>query len=164
MTNKEQKTIDSLLQVVTDLKNENRNFREDTNAQIEAINQKLQKVYKPVSLEQEILNTARQSINETITKSITGGYNSPMSNLVGIVIRENETELKQLVSDCFLEVIRNDNFKKDITDAFSHKVARNIISSNDSVLDKVSNELKNDTVFKSKLTLLIAELVDNFKK
>jgi hypothetical protein len=57
-------------------------------------------------------------------------------------VDENSTELRALISDSFVQVIRKDEFKQAIVSAFSHKVARSIISNNDGLFDKVSNELK----------------------
>ena len=39
-------------------------------------------------------------------------------------------------------------------------MARNIISNNDGLFDKVSNELKQDAVFKSKMALAVSNVVE----
>ena len=63
-------------------------------------------------------------------------------------------------NDSFVQVIRKDEFKQAIVSAFSHKVARSIISNNDGLFDKVSNELKQDAVFKSRMALAVANVVN----
>jgi hypothetical protein len=159
MTRKEQQTIDSLFKSVQDLRVENQKFREDVKLQVEAINTKTEKKHVPITLEQDILRTAQIAMNESIKKVLTD-YNSPLKKLVEAVVSENTTFLKQLISDSFNSVIRTDDFKNSIITAFSHKVARNIISNNDGLFDKVSNELKQDAVFKSKMSLAVSNVVE----
>ena len=159
MTTKEQQTIDNLFKAVQDLRTENSKFREDVKLQVEAINTKTNKKHVPITLEQDILRTAQIAINESIQKVLTD-YSSPLKKLVEAVVSENTTFLKQLISESFNTVIRTDEFKSSIINAFSHKVARNIISNNDGLFDKVSNELKQDAVFKSKMALAVSNVVE----
>ena len=159
MTTKEQQTIENLFKVVQDLRTENSKFREDVKLQVEAINTKTEKKHVPITLEQDILRTSQIAINESIQKVLTD-YNSPLKKLVEAVVSENTTFLKQLISESFNTVIKKDEFKNSIINAFSHKVARNIISNNDGLFDKVSNELKQDAVFKSKMALAVSNVVE----
>ena len=159
MTTKEQQTIDNLFKAVQDLRTENAKFREDVKLQVETINTKTDKKHVPITLEQDILRTAQIAINESIQKVLTD-YSSPLKKLVEAVVSENTTFLKQLISESFNTVIRTDEFKNSIINAFSHKVARNIISNNDGLFDKVSNELKQDAIFKSKMSLAVSNVVE----
>jgi len=159
MTTKEQQTVDNLFKAVQDLRTENAKFREDVKLQVEAINTKTDKKHVPITLEQDILRTAQIAMNESIQKVLTD-YSSPLKKLVETVVSENTTFLKQLISESFNTVIRTDEFKSSIINAFSHKVARNIISNNDGLFDKVSNELKQDAIFKSKMALAVSNVVE----
>jgi|GEM_PF-1791120 len=159
MTTNEQKTVDTLFKTVQDLKIENTKFREDVKLLVESINAKTDKKHLPITLEQDILKTAQITINECITKVMTS-YDSPMNKLVKSVVDENSTELRTIISDSFTQVIRTTEFKQAIVNAFSHKVARTIISNNDGLFDKVSNELKQDTIFKSKMALAVSNIVE----
>lgn len=159
MTSKEQKTIDDLFKSVQDLRTENSKFREDIKLQVEAINSKTERKHLPITLEEDILRTAQISMNESIQKVLTD-YNSPLKKLVEYVVNENSSFLKQLIADSFNSVIRTDDFKKSIIHAFSHKVARNIISNNDGLFDKVSNELKQDAIFKSKMSIAVSNVIN----
>lgn len=160
MTIKEQQTIDNLFKVVQDLRSENQKFREDVKLQVETINSKTEKKHLPIYLEQDILKAAQHAINDSVTKALTSGYDSPMIKLVKSVVDENSTELRALISDSFVQVIRKDEFKQAIVSAFSHKVARSIISNNNGLFDKVSNELKQDAIFKSRMALAVANVVN----
>ena len=73
---------------------------------------------------------------------------------------ENSTELRSIISDSFTTVIRLGDFKASIIDAFSHKVSRAIISNNDGLFDKVSNELKQDAICESKMSIAVANVVE----
>lgn len=159
MTIKEQQTIDQLLSVVKDLREENRMFRNDITDLVSQINSKTEKKHLPVTLEQEILTTAQIAINDSI-KSVLTGYNSPLSKLVLEVVNSYNAELKEIISSSFNQVIKLPEFKQSIVSAFSHKVSRTIISNNDGLFDKVSNELKQDAVFKSKMALAVNNVVN----
>lgn len=159
MTTKEQQTIDNLFKAVQDLRTENAKFREDVKLQVETINTKTDKKHVPITLEQDILRTAQIAMNESIRKVLTD-YSSPLKKLVEAVVSENTTFLKQLISESFNTVIRTDEFKTSIINAFSHKIARNIISNNNGLFDKVSNELKQDAVFKSKMALAVSNVIE----
>lgn len=159
MTTKEQQTVDSLLKAIQDLRTENAKFREDAKNQIEAINVKVDKKHTPIHLGNDILGVVQSSITESV-KSVLTGYNSPLNKLITSVVDENSTELRSIISDSFTTVIRLGDFKASIIDAFSHKVSRAIISNNDGLFDKVSNELKQDAIFKSKMSIAVANVVE----
>ena len=160
MTTKEQQTIDNLFKAVQDLRSENAKFRDDVKLQVESINTKTEKKHLPIYLEQDILKSAQISIDTAIKKVLQDDYNSPLKKLIISVVDENSSELRTLISDSFVQVIRKDEFKQAIVSAFSHKVARSIISNNDGLFDKVSNELKQDAVFKSRMALAVANVVN----
>jgi len=159
MTLKEEQSIEKLLKVVSDLISENAKSKKETLELIEKINSKTDKKHLPITLEQDILQVTQQSIQLSI-KDVLTKYDSPLGKLVKSVIEENSTELKSLISDSFTKVIRTDDFKKSIVNAFSHKVSRTIISNNDGLFEKVSNELKQDSIFKAKMSLAVANVVE----
>lgn len=110
-------------------------------------------------LEKDILQASQQAISQSIRETLTK-YDSPMVKLVKQVVDENSVELKGLISESFQKVIRTEEFKTSILSAFSHKVARTIISNNDGLFDKVSNELKQDAVFKAKMAMAVSNVVE----
>lgn len=110
-------------------------------------------------LEREILRTAQTSINEAIKAALIG-YNSPLTKLVMEVVNQETPLLRSIIYDSFNQVIRTDDFKASIVSAFSHKVARSIISNNDGLFDKVANELKQDSIFKAKMALAVSNVVN----
>lgn len=110
-------------------------------------------------LEQEILRASQTAIAESI-KTVLTGYNSPLNKLVAEVVNQETPFLRAIISDSFNQVIRTEDFKTAIVSAFSHKVARSIISNNDGLFDKVANELKQDSVFKAKMALAVSNVVN----
>jgi hypothetical protein len=110
-------------------------------------------------LEKQILAITQAAIHESVKKVLTE-YGSPLHKLVHSVVDENAKELRGLISDSFTKAIRTEDFKKSVLDAFSHKVSRSIISNNDGLFDKVSNELKQDAVFKAKMALAVSNVVN----
>lgn len=159
MTSKEEKTIEKLIQLVKDVKNENKLLTERLDKTVKEIDTKVNEKHVPIYLEKDILSTVQISIQQAIQNSLTG-YGSPLTKLVTEVINEHSIELKEIISKSFDETIKKDEFKKSIVDAFSHKIARTIISNNDSLFDKVSNQLKQDAIFKSKMALAVANVVN----
>lgn len=111
------------------------------------------------TLEEQVLQAAQQAIATSIKETLTK-YDSPLVVLTKSVVNEHTTELRAMISDAFVQVIRTDDFKKSIVDAFSHKVARSVISNNDGLFDKVANELKQDATFKAKMALSVANVVE----
>ena len=159
MTSNEQKTIDQLVKLVGDVKAENKLLTEKFSKTIEEINSKVETKHIPIQLELDILSTVQTSIQKAIQESLTK-YDSPLIKLVTAVINENSTELKSIITSSFDEVIKLDEFKSSIRTGFSHKIARTIISNNDGLFDKVSNELKQDAVFKSKMALAVSNVIN----
>jgi hypothetical protein len=159
MTSNEQKTIKDLYELVSQLRTENQKHRENINSIVSDINSKIEKKYTPIILEDNILKTAQNAIYDAITKTLSD-YNSPLIALTKLVVDENSSFLKELISNSFNLVIKTEEFKQSIINAFSHKVARTIISNNDGLFDKVSNELKQDAIFKSKMSLAVSNVVE----
>ncbi|MEM1296217.1 MAG: hypothetical protein AAGH89_12690 [Verrucomicrobiota bacterium] len=113
----------------------------------------------PVNLEEEILRETQKAISAAIAESLKG-YGSPLLKLVTEVVNSRSETLRSIITTAFDGVISTDEFKQSIVSAFSHKVGRTIISNNQGLFDKVSNELKGDAVFKSKMALAVARVVE----
>lgn len=158
MTKSEQQ-IQELIRLNQESAQNNRAFQQQVNESISKINEKVEKKHLPIQLESDILQVAQQSIADAL-KSVLTGYSSPLIKLITEVINENSGELKGLISDSFKRVIRTEEFKSSIVSAFSHKVAKTIISNNDGLFDKVSNELKQDSTFKAKMTIAVSNVVE----
>ena len=151
--------VEEVYNCLNRLENDHNEFKEEVSNQITDLKDKSEKKLVPVNLEQDILRTAQISIAEAIRTSLTK-YDNPLNKLIESVISENAAELRGIISSSFTQVIRTEDFKKSIVNAFSHKVARSIISNNDGLFDKVANELKQDAIFKSKMAIAVSNVVE----
>jgi hypothetical protein len=80
------------------------------------------------------------------------------------VVDAYSAELYTLIDQSFGQVIKTQTFKDSIVAAFSHKVARTIISNNEGLFDKVSNQLKQDQLFRAKMTVAVSNVVEECLK
>ena len=155
MTKDEKLEIDVLKNLVKALIRSNEEFQANLTKRVDA----LDKEYKPVSLEKDILATAQVAVQTAITQALIG-YDSSLIKLTKSVVEAHNGQLRQLIEGAFSQVISTEEFKASLVDAFSHKVARTIISNNDGLFERVSNEMKHDPVFKSKIIMATANVVN----
>jgi|ERR1035437_737161 hypothetical protein len=160
MNKEEKEALEKFYTLMSQIQLENANFRKDTLLIIDGLKAKVDKKHVPMHLEQDILQTAQQAIQSAIKNVLESTHNSPLIPLIRSVVDENSTELRQIISDSFKQVIQKEEFKQSIINAFSHKVAKTIISNNDGLFDKIANELKQDSLFKSKMMLAVAHVVE----
>ena len=159
MTKNEEKSIQSLNQTLSAIREENRIFKESVTAMVTDIGNAVAKKHAPIHFENDILSAVQSSVSKVISESLSA-FNGPMAKLVASVVASRENVLRDIIAKAFDEVIYLPDFKASIVTAFSHKVARSIISNNDSLFDKVSNELKQDAIFKSKITVAISNVIE----
>lgn len=163
MTAKEQKLIEETNAMIRNLTESNRQFATKVEEKVANLEKRIEKSHTPANLEGDIIKVAQESVAKAIESALTG-YGSPLTKLVLEVVEGNRTFLKAIISESFDTVIKTDQFKASIVAAFSHKVARCIISNNDGLFDKVSNELKQDAVFKAKMSLAVSKVVEECLK
>jgi len=100
MTTKEEKTVEKLLELLGEIRKENKEFRDSIGARVETIEKQVEKKHAPVNLEVEIVRAAQSSIHEAIKSALTG-YNSPLTKLILSVVDENSKELRLRRQDQF---------------------------------------------------------------
>ena len=155
MTKTEQNALDQIFAVVSEMRKVNQALTDKVLKLQSAVEKKME----PVNMQDQILAASIGAVQASIQKVLTD-YNSPLHILTKGVIESNSGELRRIISDAFSQVIRTEDFKRSIVDAFAHKVARTVISNNDGLFDKVSNELKSDAVFKAKMIAATASVVN----
>lgn len=158
MTQAEEKKINELWTLLRSITEENKKFREDTSLLVKVLNDKLDQKFLPVTLEENILQTAQQAIHKSIGDAL-GGYNSPLVKLTNQVITKHEKQLTAIIENCFEEVINTSDFRKSIFQSFTHKIAKNIVNGSEGVIDKVTNDLKQNPTFRAKATLAINDVI-----
>ena len=163
MTNSEEKQIQYLNQQLTAIREENRIFKDSITLLVESMNNKVDSKHAPIYFENDILSCVQSAMSETIKKTLEG-YNSPLTKLILEVVNSRSNELRKIITESFDKVINLQEFKDSIITAFSHKVSKSIISNNDGLFDKVSNELKQDTIFKSKMSIAVSNVIEECLK
>lgn len=159
MTTAEQKSIELLNEQLRIMREENHKFRSSMSELVAAINNKVEAKHAPISMEQEILSTVQSAMAKAIDDTLKG-YNSPLGKLIQSVVESRSSQLREIVTSAFDHVIGLQEFKDSIIAAFSHKVAKSIISAKDGLFDKVANELKQDVIFKSKMSIAVSNVVE----
>lgn len=163
MTNAEQKSIDKLWDLLSEIKKANGEFQQKSEARLEKVESQVKAAYLPVNLEQDILRTAQIAVSDSI-KVCLGHYNSPLTRLVEIVVNENSGPLKNILSENFTKAIETEEFREAVRSSFVHKVAKNLVSGADSLFTKTMNDLKQDSVFKAKMILAVEKIVEESLK
>lgn len=163
MTTKESEKIEKLTTLVENLTSLNSKLVQTLNQRIEKVEETVKKTYEPVNLEKIVISQISESVNEAIKKHLSG-YNTPFSKIIDKVMNENEEKVLSMVRSSFDSLLSTEVFRKEVNDAFISKLAKNIVSMNDSLLDTTHAKLKNDPVFKSKVILAINNVVEQFLK
>lgn len=159
MTSKEIELMNDIKNSIRALELHNQNHINNVHKQIDEMNEKIDKKHLPVFMEKDILQATQTAITKSITEALSG-YNSPMQKLVNSVIESHQNDLREILNDSFTQVINTEDFKKSVVNAFTHRIAKNLVSTNDSLFDKVTSDLKQDPVFKSKMMIAVANIVD----
>jgi hypothetical protein len=161
MTQKEQNTVDSLLQAIKDLRTDNTQYREYINKQVENLSKLVEHKHVPLSLEENILQVSKNAIQKSINDALSA-YDSPLKRYITVSISKYETDIIRVFQDVFKEEIHTEQFKEVAKEEILRKVVKSIISGIDGSVDKVVNQMKQDSIFRSKLTLTVNTLVEEF--
>lgn len=111
------------------------------------------------SLEKDILASINHSIQEVIKERLSG-YDSPLTKLVNSVVGENEQKLRTVFSEAFVLVVDSNDFKKEVHQAFQHKVAKLLVSKLEGSIEKSVNLLRSDPTIKAKMILAIENIIN----
>lgn len=162
MTTKEQQTIDQLLKSINDLRTENNFFKATVNQQVQAINEKVDAKHLPISLEHDVANVIQSAIHKGLSDALSNSYNSPLVLYAQNSIAKYQTQIEKLFEDAISEGIQTDDFKKSVKDVLINKMAKRMLSGIDGATEKTINLMKQDAVFRSRLTLAINGLIEEF--
>jgi hypothetical protein len=161
MTNREQQTIDNLYKSVQDLRSENSKFREDITSQVNSFNAKIDQKHLPLNLEGDVVKAVQSSLAEGLSKALTG-YNSPLELYAKNVVTKYQASIESIFNTVVDEGINSNEFKVRVREVLLHKIAKTVTSGIDGSIDKTVNLMKQDAIFRSKLTLAVNGLVHEF--
>lgn len=161
MTAEEKRSMQEMKDMIRELKQSNASYAEALSKRVDGLEATVVKKHIPFNLETSILSTVQSSFGEAISKSLLG-YDSPLLKLIKEVVDDNSTELKAMISESFTNVIHTDEFKKSVTDAFIHKIGRILIDKSSGLLEKTVNDLRQDAVMKSRLSLAVDGVISDY--
>jgi hypothetical protein len=161
MTNKEQQTVDQLYGLVRELKASNDQFKVAMDAKVSLLEKQLEQKHFPLSLETEVVKAAQNAISTALASAMTG-YNSPLTKYATNVVAKYQNSLEAIFDDAVREGINTDEFKVRVREVMLSKIAKTMISGVDGSIDKTINLMKQDAVFRSRLTLAVNALVEEF--
>jgi len=159
MTAKEEKGLQNLQNLLEQIRKENQEFKEQINLKVAEVNQK----NIQFTFEADII----QSVQQSITKSLgdfLGGYNSPLSQYAKNIVVKYQADIEATFDSIVSEAIKTDEFKTRVREVLLHKIAKTVTSGIDGSIDKTVNLMKQNQVFRSKLTLAINEITNEFLK
>lgn len=113
------------------------------------------------TLEQQIADAAKQALADAVKASVTQ-HNSPLNRLVVEVVEEHSSEIKSLLRDGISEALKHKDFKSEIKTAFTHKLARTLMSKYEGEIEKQANALRQQPEFRARVVLAIEAIVNEF--
>lgn len=165
-TTKENVILNDVLNSVKNLKQELKDevdtFKKNTIEYLRKIEEKVNIQYVPIQLEKDFTKIMQQSLNEMFVNLLKNPYNSPLLNIMQIVINNNKDEIMKIFNESLLFTINTEQFKQSLNDAFYHHIGRNLIANSSSIVQKSINGFNDSPEFKAKLTIAIAEFVKEY--
>jgi len=162
MTNKEQNSIERMMNLMSKIHTENETFKKMLLERVDVTEKKIEQKREPLNLENEVIHTATDVINESLRKILLDSYDSPLKKYAQNVI----TKYQQSIEDVFDKIVSTSidtpEFEAAAKDALLTKIAKTVISGIDGSVDKVVYQMKQDRVFRSKLTLMVNNLIKEY--
>ena len=163
MTKNEEKSLEKLGEVIGAIKSENAEFRTQIKDLVEIINKKVETKHEPISLEQDILKTAQNSIAKALEESLLN-YNSPLIKIIQNVINNNAGIFEEIIEAQIKELASSNEFAAEIKAQLNHSIARALLSCTDSFSKKIVNDLKSNPTVKAKMVVAIEKIVEEEMK
>lgn len=161
MTTKEQQTVDQLYKIITEQRAGFQEFKQAMELKVASLEKQVEQKHIPLSLETEVVNAAQNAITTALSAAMTG-YGSPLTKYATNVVAKYQNSLEAIFDDAVREGIKTDEFKARVREVMITKIAKTMISGVDGSIDKTINLMKQDQVFRSRLTLSVNALVEEF--
>jgi hypothetical protein len=161
MTREEQKSVDRVYELLSDIKKSNELYRELVTNKVNELEGVVQKKHVPLQMEDEIMKAVDASLTKALHEALTG-YNSPLTKYAHNVVTKYQSQIEALFDNVVKEGIQTEEFKNRVREVLLNKIAKTMISGVDGSIDKTINLMKQDQVFRSRLTLCVNNLVDEF--
>lgn len=163
MTEQEKRTIAALNDTVAKLREENGLYRDLLTKKVDELESQVHKKHLPIMFEDQIMEAVDKSLAKALTEAMTG-YNSPLVKYAHNVVNKYQSEIEAVFDSVVKEAISTEDFRQRVREVLIGKIAKTMISGVDGSIDKTVNLMKQDAVFRSRLTLSVNGLVDEFLK
>lgn len=161
MTNSEEKSIKQIYDLMSQVRDENKKFREDVTTQVNILSKNVDQKHLPIMFEDEIVKAVNVSLAKALSEALSG-YNSPLTKYAVNVVNKYQNDIEAIFDKVVQDAISTDEFKLRVREVLLSKIAKTMISGVDGSIDKTVNLMKQDAIFRSRLTLSINTLVDEF--
>jgi|SRR6185312_1037305 len=141
MTNTEQKTVNDLYKIASDLRNSNQTLREELMTRVAKAEIKVEQKHIPLTLEDEVQKAVYSSIQKAFNDAL-GGYNSPLQKYALNVVAKYQDSIETVFDEVVKEAIKTDEFKQRVREVLLHEIAKTMISGIDESVDKTINQMK----------------------
>ena len=114
------------------------------------------------TIEQIMNGHLNDCLKEAMTKFVGTPYSSsnPMLRIFESVVSENETLIRAAFSVSIRDAFNSEEFTNELRQQVMKKMAQTIVSQTSGLMDKQLNQLKQDPVFKARMTMLIAQTLN----
>ena len=109
----------------------------------------------------QLMKAVDASLTKAMHEALTG-YNSPLTKYAHNVVEKYKFQIESVFDEVVKEAIGTNEFKQRVREVMLHKIAKTMISGIDGSIDKTITAMKQDQVFRSRLTLSVNTLVDEF--
>ena len=149
------------MSTVGELRESSTRLTDDLKRAVDTINQKVDRTYEPCDFERQVVSGAKKAVAEAVQRQLIG-YNSRLTKVVNQVVEGQEGRIRKIAEDVLSEILNDDEFKAGLREGFRSKLVRALVAGEDSLVVKAASTLKNDNVFRAKLTLALTNLVDDY--
>jgi len=163
MTQSEKQTVEALQSQMATLVGKVESLIRSNKEMAEALTQKVEAVQKqsPISMELQILNALEDGLNHVIKEKLSG-YHSPLQGYVTAALAPYEQDIIATLKSGLGNAISSDQFKQMCEQHLASKIAKTLIAGLDGSVDKVVNQVKQDPIYRSRLTLFVNQLVEDY--
>lgn len=163
MTREEQRSINQLGELLVEIKKSNDLYRELLTKKVDDLEKTVTRKHLPVMFEDKIMESIDAALSKAMHEALTG-YNSPLTQYAKNIVEKYKPQIEAVFDEVIQEAIKTDEFKQRVREVMLHKIAKTMIAGIDGSIDKTVNQMKQDAVFRSRLTLAVNGLVDEFLK
>jgi hypothetical protein len=110
--------------------------------------------------ESVIAKQIQESVGAAVRARLTQGYgDSPLHKLIDKIVLAKAPQLEALLASAADSAFASADFKKELNDAFNHKLARVLVSRFEGEIEKRTCELRADPKMRARITLAIERAI-----